>query len=183
MGKSSTGWPSGREPCWRWIGENGASRSCTGRAWSARASGSSGSLTSSGGSKRSLLRPGAGGPGVFPSLHRVTIEGRACTEPAAYGLHLPRWDCRSLQQVVVEQAVVASIHYTTVAHILAEASLQPHRSRYWKTARLDEEFVRLAATVLWCYEHVEWLHRRGELVICMDEKPNLQALRRLVPTH
>jgi hypothetical protein len=128
-----------------------------------------------------LLRPGAGGPGVFPSLHRVTIEGRACTEPAAYGLHLPRWDCRSLQQVVVEQAVVASIHYTTVAHILAEASLQPHRSRYWKTARLDEEFVRLAATVLWCYEHVEWLHRRGELVICMDEKPNLQALRRLAP--
>jgi hypothetical protein len=88
-----------------------------------------------------------------------------------------------LQQVVVEQAVVPAIHYTTVAHILAEASLQPHRSRYWKTARLDEDFVRLAAKVLGCYEHVDWLHRRGELVICMDEKPNIQALRRLVPTQ
>src|SRR2546428_4844260 len=92
----------------------------------------------------------------------------ACTEPKAYGLHLPRWDCRSLQQVVVEQEVVRSIHYTTVARILAQASLQLHRSRYWKTARIDPEFVRLAAKVLWCYEHVERLHARREVVICKE---------------
>ncbi|HJY79574.1 MAG TPA: IS630 family transposase [Candidatus Binatia bacterium] len=130
-----------------------------------------------------MTLPAVDGPRFFPSLQRVTIEHIACTAPGACGLHLPRWDCRSLQQVVVEQAVVPAIHYTTVAHILAEASLQPHRSRYWKTARLDEEFVRLAAKVLWCYEHVDWLHRRGELVIGMDEKPNIQALRRLAPTR
>ncbi len=94
----------------------------------------------------------ADGHEFFPPLHRVAIERMACTEPKAYGLPLPRWDCRSLQQGVGEQAVGASLHYTTVAHILAEASLQPHRSRYWKTARLDEEFLRLAAKVLWCYE-------------------------------
>ena len=41
----------------------------------------------------------------------------------------------------MEQAVVPAIHYATVAHILAAASLQPHRSRYWKSARLDEEFL------------------------------------------
>lgn len=125
----------------------------------------------------------ADGLGFFPPLQRVALERMACTEPQAYGLHLSRWDCHSLQQVVVEQAVIASIHYTTVAHILAEASLQPHRSRYWKTARLDEEFVRLAAKVLWCYEYVDWLHSRGEVVICMDEKPNIQALHRLAPTQ
>lgn len=51
----------------------------------------------------------------------------ACTDPAVCGLHLARWDCRSLQQVVVQRAIVGSIHYTTVARILAEASLQPHR--------------------------------------------------------
>jgi hypothetical protein len=88
-----------------------------------------------------------------------------------------------LQQVVVEQALVDSIHSTTVAHLLAQASLQPHRSRYWKTARLDEEFLRLAAKVLWGYESVDWLHRRGEVVIGMDEKPNIQALRRVAPTQ
>ena len=125
----------------------------------------------------------ADGPGFFPSLQRAALERLACPAPKAYGLSLPRWDCRSLQHVVVEQAVVDSIHYTTVAHILAEAGLQPHRTRYWKTAQLDEEFLRWAAQVLWCYEHVDWLYSRGGLVICMDEKPNLQALRRLAPTQ
>jgi DDE superfamily endonuclease len=124
---------------------------------------------------------GAGARWFFPSLARVQIERIACTDPPAYGLHLTHWDCRSLQQVVVEQAVVAAIHYTTVARILAEASLQPHRSRYWKTAVIDEEFTTLAAKVLWCYERIDWLHQRGEVVICMDEKPNLQALSRTMP--
>jgi hypothetical protein len=122
-------------------------------------------------------------PAFFPSLQRVAIEGVACTAPHAYGVQVARWDCRTLQQVVVEHALVDSIHYTTVARILAEASLQPHRSRYWKTARLDDNFLRRAAKVLWCYEMVDWLQRRGEVVICMDEKPNLQALRRVPPPH
>jgi hypothetical protein len=34
----------------------------------------------------------------------------------------------------VEQAIVDSIRYIEVARILAAASLQPHRSRYWKMA-------------------------------------------------
>jgi hypothetical protein len=85
--------------------------------------------------------------------------------------------------VVVERAVVESIHYTTVARALRAASLQPHRSRYWKTAVVDEHFTRLAAPILWCYERVEWLEARGELVLCVDEKPNLQAVQRRCPTQ
>ena len=124
-----------------------------------------------------------GGHPSFPPLERVQITRVACTDPDTYGLHLTRWDCRSLQQVVIEQAIVDSIHYTTVARILASASLQPHRSRYWKTATIDEEFTRRAAQVLWCYERVSWLHRRGEVLICVDEKPNIQALARRSPTQ
>jgi hypothetical protein len=125
----------------------------------------------------------AGARPVFPPLERAQIERVACTEPAEYGLELTRWDCRSLQQVVIEQAIVDTIHYTTVARILASASLQPHRSRYWKTARIDAEFTARAAQVLWCYERVCWLHQRGEVVICVDEKPNIQALARCAPTQ
>lgn len=124
-----------------------------------------------------------GGRWFFPPLQRVQIERAACTDPAAYGLHWTRWDCRSLAQVVVEQAVVDAIHYTTVARILAAASLQPHRSRYWKTATIDERFTTLAAKILWCYERLDWLHQRGEVVICLDEKPNIQALSRCGPTQ
>lgn len=88
-----------------------------------------------------LMKNAAVGQLFFPSLERVNIERVACTDPHAYGLELTRWDCRTLGQVVIGQAIVESIHYTTVARILASATLQPHRSRYWKTATIDEEFV------------------------------------------
>ena len=130
-----------------------------------------------------MTRNAADGLPFFPPLERVQIEHVACREPAAYGLHLNRWDCRTLQRLVIEQAIVGTIHYTTIARILAEASLQPHRGRYWKTATLDEEFTTRAARSLWCYERVVWLHTRGEGVICIDEKPNIQALERLAPTQ
>lgn len=128
--------------------------------------------------------PGAvDGPRTFPPLQRVQIERMACTHPSAYGRSLSRWDVRSLQEEVIAHAIVAHIHYTTVARLLVQASLQPHRCRYWKTATIDDAFVRQAAQVLWCYEQVQALHRRGELVICVDEKPNLQALSRTAPTQ
>ena len=65
------------------------------------------------------MRNAVSGPPFFPPLERVRIERVACTDPSAYGLHLTRWDCRTLQQVVIEQAIVDTIHYTTVARILA----------------------------------------------------------------
>jgi transposase len=129
----------------------------------------------------SLMLNGVGVRLFFPPLQRVHFERIACTDPAAYGLHLARWDCRSLQEVVVEQAIVDSIHYTTVARILAQASLQPHRSRYWKTATIDERFITQAAKILWRYERVEWLYERDEVVLCLDEKPHMQVLVRRCP--
>ncbi len=64
-----------------------------------------------------------GGQPFFPPLERVQIEPVAGTDPTAYGRHLSRWDCRSLQQVIIEQAIVDTIHYTTVARILASARM------------------------------------------------------------
>jgi hypothetical protein len=129
------------------------------------------------------MRSAVGGSPPFPPLQRVAIERIACTDPTAYGRHLTRWDCRSLAEVAVAEAVVDTIHYTTVARVLRAASLQPHRHRYWKTATIDGQFTAAAARVLWCYERVEWLERRGELVLCVDEKPNLQALARRRPVQ
>jgi DDE superfamily endonuclease len=119
----------------------------------------------------------------FPPLQRVQIERMACTAPSAYGRHLARWDCRSLQQVALERAVVGAIPYTTGARLVAAASLPPHRSRYWKTATIAERFVTKAARIWWRYARGAWLYERGEVVLCWDEKPNLQALARRVPTQ
>ena len=75
-----------------------------------------------------------------------------------------------------------------VRRILQQVDLQPHRTRYWRTARLDERFRERAEKVLWCYGNAERLARRGVWVVCTDEVPNLQVLerdpiRRAIPGH
>jgi DDE superfamily endonuclease len=130
----------------------------------------------------SLTASAAAGRPFFPPLPRVQIERIACTEPSAYGLHVARWDGRSLQPGIVEQAVVGAMHDTTVARIVAAASLQPHRRRYGKTATIDERFTTKAARILGRYERGVWLYERGEVVLCGDETPHLQAVARRVPT-
>jgi hypothetical protein len=108
----------------------------------------------------------------------VQIEQLACCEPSGIGLQLTHWSTRSLAQAAAAQGIVDNIDHSTVALLLRAADLQPHRCRYWKTPCLNAEFVERASKILWCYEQVEHLAQRGEVVICFDEKPNLQALER-----
>jgi hypothetical protein len=115
---------------------------------------------------------------IFPPLARVQIEQLACCEPAGIGLQMTHWSSRSLAGSAVAQGIVPSIAHSTVALILRQATLQPHRYRYWKTPCLDAKFVERASRILWCYEQVQQLVARGEVVICFDEKPNIQALER-----
>ena len=54
-----------------------------------------------------------------------------------------------------------------------------HRTRYWRTTRLDVRFKERAEKVLWCYANAEKLARRGVWVVCADEMPNRQVLERV----
>lgn len=128
------------------------------------------------------MLPGRVGRGRFPPLQRVEIEQLACCEPAGIGLEMTHWSTRTLAQVAAERGIIPHIAHSTVSLILRQADLQPHRSRYWKTPTLNAEFRQRAAGVLWCYEWAQKLAQRGEVVICLDEKPNLQALQRRCPT-
>jgi hypothetical protein len=42
--------------------------------------------------------------------------------------------------------------------------------------------MRRATQVPWCYENVGRLREHGDVIICVDEKPNLQALERCAAT-
>ncbi|XXT95306.1 IS630 family transposase [Sorangium sp. So ce834] len=107
----------------------------------------------------------------------------ACCEPAGLGLHMTHWSTRSLAKVAAERGLVPKIAHSTVSLILRTADLQPHRSRYWKTPTIDADFERRATRILWCYERASDLTARGELVLCFDEKPNIQVLERRRPTR
>jgi hypothetical protein len=98
-------------------------------------------------------------------------------------LELTHWSVRTLQKVAARESIGPRVHFTTIGRVLREATLQPHRWRYWKTTRWDDTAVERAAQVLECYERAwEWWEQ-GILVVCMDEKPNLQALERAGPGY
>ena len=114
----------------------------------------------------------------FPPLQRAQIVPLACLEPIAKGLHLTHWTSQDLACQAVVDGIVPSISARTVRRILHEVDLQPHRTRYWKTAHLDVLFKQRTEKILWCYVNAQRLVRSGFWSVCIDEMPNLQAIER-----
>jgi DDE superfamily endonuclease len=115
----------------------------------------------------------------FPPLQRAQIVALACLEPVARGLHITHWSREDLALQVVADGIVPTISARTIGRILDDVDLQPHRTRYWRTTRLDARFKERAEKVLWCYANAEKLARRGFWVVGADEMPNRQVLERV----
>lgn len=96
----------------------------------------------------------------------------------AKGLHITHWSSEDLAREAVFDGIVPSISPRTIRRLLNEVDLQPHRTRYWRTARLDDQFKDRAEKVLWCYANAGRLAERGIWVVCADEMPNKQVLER-----
>jgi DDE superfamily endonuclease len=132
--------------------------------------------------------PAWGVPRRFPPLQRAQLVELACLEPVAEGLHITHWTSEDLARQAVADGIVSTISSRTVRQILRDVDLQPHRTRYWKTARLDAQFKERAEKVLWCYANAERLARQGIWTVAVDEVPNCQVLerqpiRRAFPGH
>ena len=144
-----------------------------------RRSGACAAVTSGAGSKGSCWTNRVWGVRRrFPPLQRAQIVELACLEPIAEGLHLTHWTPQDLARQAVIDGIVGAISPRTVQRILHDVDLQPHRTRYWKTARLDRRFKQRAEQVLWCYGNAERLARRGIWTVAVDEIPNFQVLER-----
>lgn len=150
-------------------------------AWSATSArcGAPAVVTTKRGYAGSSKRPSdrAARPGS-PPLQRAQIVALACLEPVAKGLHITHWSSEDLARQAVADGIVESISPRTVRLILDRVDLQPHRTRYRRTTRLDPRFKGRAEKVLWCYASAERLARRGYRVVCADEMPDFQVLER-----
>ena len=127
--------------------------------------------------------PRAGRPCEISELERVAIQQLACCELQGLKLELTHWSTRSLTAIARQRLHRPHLAHSTVSLILRDAQLQPHRTRSWITPTLNADFVQRATRILWLYERVKWLLAHDELVIALDEKPNLQALERARPTQ
>ena len=115
--------------------------------------------------------------GISP-VHRAQIVELACLGPIAKGLHITHWSSKGLARQAVVDGIVAAVSPATVRRIVHDVDLQPHRTRYWKTARLDPRFKGRAEQVLWCYGNATRWAEQGIWVVCVDEVPTFQILER-----
>ena len=58
---------------------------------------------------------------------------------------MTHWSTRGLARAARPRCIAPALSHSTVAVILRDADLQPHRSRYWKTPTPDDAFRHQAA--------------------------------------
>jgi len=127
-------------------------------------------------------RPGR--PARFTPVELAQVKAIACSDPDDKGLPLARWSVAEIVRQAIKEHVVGQITRATVARVLAQDSIKPWRIRSWITPK-DPDFAGKAAVVLDLYQRVWNGHplRADEFVICADEKPGIQALRRTRPSQ
>jgi transposase len=129
--------------------------------------------------------PRPGSPGKFTPEQLAQILATACEPPEQSGRPISHWTARELADEVQKRGIVASISTSQVGRILAEAELQPHRSRYWLNSQPKDAaaFAQQVQTVCTTYLEAPRLYaQQGTHTLCVDEKTGIQALERIAPT-
>ncbi len=111
--------------------------------------------------------PGRGRPKVYDAESRVDVLALACTTPVDGSA---RWSVRKLAEVTGQSK-------STVHTILTADRLKPHKTDYWCGKSPDPEFAEKRAAIVGLYLSPP----ENALVLCVDEKSQLQALDRTQP--
>jgi len=126
---------------------------------------------------------GPGVPGLFPPVQVAEVKALACELPSERGVALSRWSSAEIAREAVKRGIVAEISGATVWRWLCQDAIRPWNYRSWIFPR-DPDFARKAGRILDLYEG-RWEGQRlepGDFVVCADEKPSIQARRRIHAT-
>jgi len=129
--------------------------------------------------------PRSGSAGTFTAEQVTQILAVACESPELSDRPIDRWTHRELADEVIGRGVVASISVSQVGRYLAQAELQPHRSKYWlNTKEKDPEvFEQQVQIVCQTYLDAPDLYFRENMhTVSVDEMPGIQALERIAKT-
>ena len=129
--------------------------------------------------------PRSGSPGTFTAEQVTQILAVACESPELSGRPIDRWTHRELADEVIARGIVTSISLSQVGRYLAQAELQPHRSKYWLTTKEKdpEVFEQQVQTVCQTYlEAPDLYFQENTYTVSVDEMPGIQALERIATT-
>src|SRR5881409_20031 len=130
----------------------------------------------------SRIERGRAARAVFPPEQIAEVKAIACALPRTQGVPLSRFSRAELHRLVVERGLCEA-SASTIARWLSEDALKPWQHRSW-IFPTDPAFLEKAGPVLDLYQgrfEGKLLHP-GELVISADEKPSIQARRRIHET-
>ena len=86
--------------------------------------------------------PRSGSSGKFTAEQVTQVLAMACEPADQSGRPINEWTGRELADELVRRKIVASISISQVNRYLAEAELQPHRSKYWlNTTEKDPQVI------------------------------------------
>jgi transposase len=125
-------------------------------------------------------RPRPGRPRQFTAATVAEVKALACELPARSETPLAKWSCPELAREAVERGLVVSVSPSTVRRWLAKDAIKPWQHRTWIFPR-DPDFATKAARVLDLYQRLfnGRLLGNDEYVLSADEKPGVQARRRI----
>jgi transposase len=129
--------------------------------------------------------PRSGRPSRVPIAVRCIVVRLACERPAdppngQKARRLPFeqiWTLRSLRARVAKETNV-SLSLSEVGRILHCEGLRPHRVRMWLHSS-DPNFAAKVAVICALYTSPP----PGATVLCVDEKPGMQSLEYIYPSH
>jgi transposase len=112
-------------------------------------------------------KAGRGRPQEIAPEERTGIIALACTTPADGST---RWSVRKL-------AKATGYGKSTVQQVLAAGAIKPHKTKYWCGKSPDPECAEKQAAIIGLYLSPP----ENALVLCVDEKSQIQALDRTQP--
>lgn len=120
----------------------------------------------------------SGRPRRITDVTRCELIAMACSRPKLYGIPFRRiWTFDALHAAYRAEHPDVEISRTSVLRILNNADLRPHRVQGWMHSQ-DPEFRAKATHICSLYMNPP----RGAVVLCVDEKTGMQALKRKNPT-
>lgn len=121
----------------------------------------------------------AGRP-FFPPQQQHSIVALATQRPREQGHPITHWSMAELHRAVVRKDIVDSICPTTIWRLLDQMAIKPHRWHYWLNSP-DPDFYPKMQDIVELYLNALDMYQRGEILLSVDEKTSIQALRRKYP--
>ncbi len=119
-------------------------------------------------------------PRLFPPQQQHEIVALATRPPVQQGHPITHWSISDLTRAVLENEIAGSVAPSTIWRLLDQAALKPHRWHYWLNSP-DPEFYLKMYDIVELYLNALQMHERGDILLSVDEKTSIQALKRKYP--